>query len=223
MENSKQIPLRSNKHKKYICGRRFGHLKVICDGPHVKYRDGHCVHKTTCKCDCGRIVEIKTSELPTRSSCLFCSHSKHGYTAPSRGGHKRLYRIWVNMRYRCSNRNHEAHKYYHDKGVKVCAEWSDFIPFMKWALANGYDDTLQIDRIDGNKWYGPDNCRWVNSNIQQNNKSNVLRFNFGGGLHTITEIGNMTGLNRELLWRRVHDFGKTIEEAVRMGKSKKTS
>ena len=181
-------PIRAKKHRVYKPGTRFGNLTVIRDGSHVRYTNGSCVHKTVCLCDCGREVEIPTNLLPSRKSCTLCSHSLHGETAPSKGGKTRIYRIWVNMRYRCRSKKHEAHRYYSDKGVCVDPAWEDFGAFKKWALANGYTDKLQIDRIDGTKGYSPENCRWVDCREQQNNKCNVLHFIFNGKRMTVTDI-----------------------------------
>jgi hypothetical protein len=73
----------------------------------------------------------------------------------------RLYNIWKLMKRRCNNPKDNVYKYYGGKGIKVCQEWEKFIPFMEWAHNNGYTDELTIDRIEGDKDYSPDNCRWI--------------------------------------------------------------
>lgn len=68
------------------------------------------------------------------------------------------------MRNRCgitACANPSAIKHYVDRGVSVCKEWATFSLFAEWALANGYDNSLSIDRLDSDKNYGPDNCRWA--------------------------------------------------------------
>lgn len=65
------------------------------------------------------------------------------------------------MRMRCENKNSQRFKYYGAKGIKICEEWSNFMPFHDWAIANGWRKGLSIDRIDSNKDYSPDNCEWV--------------------------------------------------------------
>ncbi len=81
----------------------------------------------------------------------------------------RLHRIWTKMRTRCMNPKGDASKYYYDKGITVCPEWDSYLAFKKWSLNNGYEETLTIDRKNGNSGYEPTNCRWVNKSIQAAN------------------------------------------------------
>jgi hypothetical protein len=75
------------------------------------------------------------------------------------------------MKQRCNNPGHEAYGRHGGRGIKVCSEWSNnFEPFYHWAISNGYKDSLSIDRIDNDKGYFPDNCRWATAKEQANNK-----------------------------------------------------
>lgn len=92
---------------------------------------------------------------------------------------ERLYRIYHHMKDRCNNPNHHEYYNYGGKGVTICNEWELFDNFKKWALSNGYDQNLTIDRIDSDGNYSPDNCQWITrsentskSNKQQHRKSN---------------------------------------------------
>ena len=80
--------------------------------------------------------------------------------------HKRIYNIWRSMRQRCNNPNCRNYKNYGARGVTVCAEWEDPKKFFLWANVAGYDDGLTIDRIDCEKGYSPDNCRWISQKAQ---------------------------------------------------------
>lgn len=85
----------------------------------------------------------------------------------------RLYGIWVDMRRRCLNTNKHDYKNYGGRGIRVCAEWLEYLPFRNWAIDNGYRDDLQIDRMDNNGNYEPNNCRWTTNEINsQNTRSN---------------------------------------------------
>lgn len=77
----------------------------------------------------------------------------------------RLYTIWKNMKQRCYNPKRNRYKWYGAKGIRVYDEWHDFVPFMEWAMENGYTDELVLDRLDSDKDYEPDNCRWVTEEV----------------------------------------------------------
>lgn len=91
--------------------------------------------------------------------------------------HLRVYSIYRSMNNRCYRKNNNAYKNYGARGIKICSEWSGkfgFMYFYKWAMENGYNDNLSIDRIDNDKGYSPDNCRWATIQEQALNKRNVI-------------------------------------------------
>jgi hypothetical protein len=128
------------------------------------------------KCRCGRIAVVTCDELVRQgelAACVSCSNSrakrKHGEAV--HGKVSKLYKIWNGMRQRCYDENNIGWLDYGGRGISMCKEWDDFIVFRDWALANGYEDGLEIDRFpnnDGN--YEPGNCRWVTHTRNQRNK-----------------------------------------------------
>lgn len=147
-----------------LTGQRFGSWTVL-------ERDG-TIHPTRwiCKCDCGTIRSVSLPAL--RNGSTSCGHCKRN-TSPLflRKHSNRLYHTWSEMRRRC-NGSCTNHQYYGDKGISYCPEWEDFDVFAKWAIDNGYQKGLEIDRIDGDKDYCPDNCRWVtHKNNSRNRKA----------------------------------------------------
>ncbi len=97
--------------------------------------------------------------------CRKCASSKHGMART------RLYRIYINIKTRCYNKNSTFYSIYGGRGINMCKEWlHSKKAFLKWSLENGYRDNLQIDRIDNNKGYYPLNCRWADSSTQNSNK-----------------------------------------------------
>jgi len=78
-----------------------------------------------------------------------------------KNNHTRLYRIYHAMKQRTENPNHNRYADWGGRGIKICDEWQNSINFFKWARTHGYSDSLQLDRINVNGNYSPDNCRWV--------------------------------------------------------------
>lgn len=147
-----------------LTGQRFGSWTVL-------ERDG-TVHPTRwiCKCDCGTIRSVSLPAL--RNGSTSCGHCKRN-TSPLflRKHSNRLYHTWSEIRRRC-NGSCTNHQYYGDKGISYCPEWENFDVFAQWAIDNGYQKGLEIDRIDGDKDYCPDNCRWVtHKNNSRNRKA----------------------------------------------------
>jgi hypothetical protein len=74
------------------------------------------------------------------------------------------------MKTRCLNPKASNYKWYGGRGITVCSEWLIFADFYSWALKNGYEESLELDRIDNDKGYCPENCRWITHKEQCNNR-----------------------------------------------------
>lgn len=85
-----------------------------------------------------------------------------------------LFNVLSKMHYRCENENHSEYKDYGGRGITVCEEWAmdNAQAFISWALENGWKKGLEIDRIDNDKGYSPDNCRFVTRSENCRNKRN---------------------------------------------------
>lgn len=175
-------------HAKDLVGQRFGRLVVIRRNGSTRLKQRQYA-VWECLCDCGKIKSVSSYYLThgkTRScGCLAHdtqiargralhkigeAHSrwKHGGSV---GGSSRLYRIWGGMKTRCYNPNHRAYAHYGGRGITICVEWlHDFAAFRDWALSNGYREGLSIDRVDNDKGYSPDNCRWITQTEQNKNR-----------------------------------------------------
>ena len=126
------------------------------------------------------------------------SKMKHGKRKTS------IYRTYAHMKERCNNPNCKDYKYYGEKGVKVCEEWQDnFQAFYDWAMVNGYNDTLTIDRINVNGDYTPDNCRWVTMKVQCNNKSCNIQITYNGKTQNLKQWSDELGISYRTLYQRI--------------------
>ena len=126
----------------------------------------------------------------------------------------RLYKIWCGMKYRCNKPNYDEYQHYGGRGIVVCQEWNNnFSIFYSWAVSNGYDENLTIDRIDVNGNYEPDNCRWTTMKIQENNKRNNIVLFFDGKEQTISQWSEDLGINRETIYHRLKS-GWTIKDTL---------
>jgi hypothetical protein len=127
----------------------------------------------------------------------------------------RLFGLWRGILTRCNNPNRSDYKYYGGRGITVCDEWlHDFQAFYDWAMANGYEEHLTIDRIDVNGNYCPENCRWVTMQKQSENKSNrriILAF---GETLSLTQWANRTGISKSTIKSRIEKLGWSNEKAL---------
>jgi hypothetical protein len=78
--------------------------------------------------------------------------------------------VWTGMKQRCNNPNSRSYPGYGGRGIKVCEEWQKFSGFMQWTEFPKYERGLQIDRIDNDGDYSPDNCRWVAPSVNARNR-----------------------------------------------------
>lgn len=165
---------------KDLTGQRFGRLTVI-------RRDGSSrqgLAAWLCRCDCGRECVVEGAMLRkgnTKScGCLHSEAARERWTTHGQSD-SRLNSIWQAMKQRCYNSSNKNYNRYGGRGITVCDEWlNDFKAFYIWAMANGYDENAPygqctIDRIDNDKGYNPENCRWVDMKTQNNNKSNTKK------------------------------------------------
>lgn len=125
-----------------------------------------------------------------------------------------LWVTWYNMKQRCTNPTNHCYSRYGGRGIKICDKWlNDFHSFEKWAKESGYKKGLTIDRIDNDKGYSPENCRWVTMNVQQNNRRTNRIETYEGVTDTVANLCRFYGRDYWLVNNRLQK-GKNIEEAM---------
>ena len=188
-----------------LTGKRFGKLVVIEKAEPTCKTDKHIYWK--CSCDCGNYSVVSGQRLRDNitKSCG-CINDGKSYT--------RLYAIWKGIKSRCLVKNSSSYKNYGARGIVVCKEWlHDFHEFYEWAMKNGYNDNLSIDRIDVNGNYEPSNCRWVSIKVQNNNTRRNHYLEFNGNKKTIAEWSEILGIKQNTLLYRLRR-GWSLERAL---------
>lgn len=213
-------PYNKNKEShlpdKEFIGKKYNKLTIIerfidCDNKGQG-------RKWLCECECGNTIIVNTHNLinDKTKQCNKCSNesiktsvTKHGYCQK-----ERLYTTWLNMRDRCNNPNYLKYHLYGGRGIEVCESWNDYSEFKNWAIKNGYDDSLSLDRIDVNGNYDPNNCRWVTQKTQCNNKRCNHYITYNGVTKTAKEWSECTGIKYRTILSRINNLKWGIGKAL---------
>lgn len=126
----------------------------------------------------------------------------------------KLYPVWNGMKQRCTNTNSKRYKDYGGRGITVCEEWKEFKGFLTWALENGYEDGLTLDRIDNSKGYEPSNCRWITMQEQQHNRTNNVYMTCNGETKMLIDWAREKGIDQRLIHARIYRLGWDVERAI---------
>lgn len=199
-----------------LLGQRFGKLTVIQLLPDRSHKEKHWL----CECDCGSKYVAKSSSLVhgLTTQCHKCAMAQVGVSNTKHGCEPRkLHEAYNNMLTRCYNSNYFLFRRYGGRGIKVCDDWREsYINFRDWALVNGWEPGLSLDRIDNNKDYCPENCTWSTVIEQANNRSNNRYLAYRGETDTMANWSRRTGIPYWELQRRLDKAGMSIEEALSM-------
>jgi hypothetical protein len=187
-----------------LTGKRFNKLEVI---EFTNNRNSSGEFLWLCQCDCGNKTEVSTNDIKNGyiKSCG-CLKGKNQFENPKHlyQKHYHLYQRWKGIKKRCYNPNYESYDIYGDRGIKVCDAWQEFESFLEWSLENGFNKSLQIDRIDSNGDYEPSNCRWVTPKENSNNKRNNRLITIDGEEKTVAEWARIAGVTKKTITDRIN-------------------
>lgn len=202
------------KHEKIadLSQQRFGRLTAL-----ALHHNNHGRPYWLCQCDCGKQIVVFAGSLKSgNTSSCGCLHRELLSSASKTHGDSgtRLYHVWKAMHGRCYNPNNKNYSLYGGRGIIVCDEWlKDFSVFKQWAIQNGYEAGLTIDRINGDLNYCPDNCRWVTQKEQTRNVSRNHVINFQGATKCASEWAEIYHMPPDRLYERLKR-GWPIEDAL---------
>lgn len=187
-----------------LVGGRYGKLMVLRFS-HIHLRKAYWV----CLCDCGEEKILRGNSLRSgnTTSCGCFHKEQHIERLRSHGLSKeRVYRIWAGIKTRCFTNNHHSYLHYGARGITICKEWEDdFLAFYNWAMANGYDDDLTIERREVNGNYEPNNCTWIPARDQPKNRRTSLFIDFQDLTMTPTEFSNAFDIPYTTVIKRLSD------------------
>lgn len=123
-----------------------------------------------------------------------------------------LYKLWNQMRMRCINEKLIEYKNYGGRGITVCDEWNDYQTFRDWAMNNGYEFGLTLDRINNDREYSPDNCRWATRSEQMCNTRRNRVITWNGETHIMKEWAELLNIPYDTLETRLRR-GWSVERA----------
>ena len=212
--------MKCTRHPKFkdLTGKVFGELTVICEDTE---RENTSDTYWVCQCSCGNKTSVYGSDL-TRGNTKSCGRkicsafkSRKERKSHKKGGTK-LYTVWTGIKQRCLNPNSDNYIRYGGRGITICDEWkNDFLCFEKWAIENGYNENLTIDRIDVNGNYCPENCRWITHKEQSNNLRTNHIETYEGVMKTIPQWSELLKVSEYTIRDWARRKTKTFQDCVK--------
>lgn len=201
-------------------GKTFGLLTVLGIAEVRRYGGGSDNRKVIldCRCECGARVRRSKGALRKAAmpACAACRKKRHAETSAQHHKHP-LYACYAGMIHRCHGTgNSQAHKYYRDRGVEVCAQWrgpGGFRAFVR-DMGERPPGVFSVDRIDPSGDYEPGNCRWATARTQASNRSSAVRATYCGVTKPLGEWAEMFGV-ASTRFARPLSLGVPPDEIVR--------
>lgn len=213
-------------------GERFGKLVVLSEATKEDRQSRH--RKMHCICDCGNktltmLFALKNGQAKS-CGCIAANKAKERWKNPTKemleqrrvqGERNKThgmtkhpaFKQWSDMKSRCTNPNHKWYPSYGGRGISIDKSWLSFDGFWR-DMGDKWSDGLQIDRVDNNKNYCKENCKWSTRSEQQRNKSNTKYIDTPDGVMDITTASEFYGLTTGCLRYR-YDKGIRGMELIR--------
>lgn len=194
---------------KDLTGKAFGRLTVIryygvkptrwlcqCEcGEQCVTQSGHLIQKHSTSCGCFRTIASASS------------HTVHGMSDSTE------YRIWVDMRRRCTDSTRPGFKSYGGRGIAVCERWGNSFAAFYEDMGPRPSSAYSVERKNNNLGYSPDNCKWATSHEQLRNTRRNRRLTLNGITMCVTDWATQTGMSSKTIYKRL-TIGWSIEDAL---------
>ena len=192
---------------------KFGKLTAI----KMVGRTKHYQVLWLCRCDCGNEIVVTGTNLRSGASkSCGCYRIKHGLTG------SKIYAAYKHMKDRCLNPSSQCYKDYGGRGISVCEEWlgkDGFEKFEKWSSNHGYKEGLSLDRIDNDKGYSPENCRWTTQKVQSRNTRRNRYIELDGVKKSASEWCEDFNICTHTFYYRMRVLGMNEIEALTLPKA----
>jgi len=200
--------------KKELVGKKIGMLTIVAESAHDPSYGKYSGERLIAQCECGKIKSVNRQAVLKGSvkscGCLVAiKATRHGLS------YEKLYRVHKSMIQRCYNSSHWLYPRYGGRGICVCENWRDNIKsFIEWAKANGYENTLTIDRIDNDGNYEPKNCRFVTKKENMNNTSKTIFLEINGVKISLQDAASKYNIDQTVIYQRLKKLKWTMEDCV---------
>lgn len=194
------------KEKEDLSGQRFGKLLVLG----FSHKRDSTRFYWKCRCDCGKEVIKRADALRSGKtiSCGCISNLLRTKASTKHGKHKdRVYNIYKGIKQRCYNKNNAAFPHYGGRGILMCDRWKDSFENFYSDMGDPPTDKHQIDRINNEDVYSPENCHWTTADVQSKNKRNTRLITYQGKTQCLKDWSKELGINYLTLCYRIkHNF-----------------
>lgn len=155
-----------------------------------------------CLCDCGKITLVKRRYLSPngRKSCGCLNDPKFGINVDFLPE----YRNWQKAKQRCFDKNNNRYSTHGGRGITMCERWKNSFENFFNDMGKRPTSKHSLDRIDNDKGYCPENCRWATLNEQARNKRNTIKINTPDGIMSVHDAAEKYGLNVNTLKSRIN-------------------
>lgn len=200
--------------RKPAIGERHGQLLVIAEAPDRVHPKGNVKRYVTVQCQCGGIVvrglnDLRSGHTATCGNGLYHKHRWHKHGMLGTPTHS----TWRAMHGRC-HQNSPSKCYYYDRGLGVCPEWTGPDGFKQFYADMGERPTgHMLDRIDNEKGYSPDNCRWVTPKQSSANRRITVFVDHDGEQLVLAEAARRIGAAPAQISTTVRYHSITHQEA----------
>lgn len=170
----------------------------------------------SCRCKCGKSFVALASNIRSGNtkSCGCLKRAVSTKMLTIHGLHRNpIWSVWKNMMRRCYEETNPAFHNYGGRGIFVCDKWHDVAAF--YADMGDRPKKMSLDRIDNNKGYSPDNCRWATSKQQNRNRRDNISICIGGEKKLLVEISEETGISYDRLRARKRILGWLDERIMK--------